>query len=139
MEQLDFHGSIPCRLKQRLFPTTSVLVSDVSDQSTPLGRGLLALPSSEYVLYLFDGMLDGEAPSEIFRRIHGDGGFDVFGMDLKRGGPMDNILDDEVYTCFLYQAMVGTMVGLAGGPNCRSWSILLQRLKTVKRGVWCVG
>lgn len=50
----------------------------------------------------------------------------VLGIDILRGGKRHDMLTDDLYAHLLQKAQEGELLALAGGPNFRTWSILLH-------------
>ena len=90
------------------------------------------LPSGSAV-FLYDGARDGKSTSEEFEARYPQYKGRVFSYDIQRGLDED-ILGSDLWSLLVYSMAYGRIDALLAGPNCRSWSVLRQRVKKPFKG-----
>jgi hypothetical protein len=73
-------------------------------------------------LSLYSGY--GGVAEELRKRV--EKGVRIVEVEKKRGGKQNDVLNDDSYKELISRAANGQIVGIIGGPNCKSWSILLH-------------
>ena len=114
-------SSVPQRLKARLLPTTTQSPKTLPEKSS---------------VFIYDGAEDGESTSEEFKKLCPDG--KIFGFDKCRSDDRDLLANDSdsLYNKLVLSAIAGNIDVIAGGPNCKSWSVLLlKKQKLCQRDV----
>ena len=75
------------------------------------------------VMDLYAGENSGFTFEKAWRQCGGEEKF-LLEVDLKRGPQHDMLPDDGLYAALVLAALQGKLLGVLGGPNCRSRSVL---------------
>ena len=84
--------------------------------------------SRKMVLVLYSGQRDETCLSRMSQTMYPESTLDFFDVDTQLD-PCHNILDDDFFWQLLEWAHRGQLHAIVGGPNCRTWSILLFQTK----------
>ena len=76
-----------------------------------------------FLLHLYAGENSGFTFEKAWRQCGGEEKF-LLEVDLKRGPQHDMLPDDGLYAALVLAALQGKLLGVLGGPNCRSRSVL---------------
>ena len=110
---------IPTRLQRRLEPPpVEVCEADAKFYNIPDGPIILALYAGKDDASALEAAIQQEAP---WLTSH------VHAIDVERDPKAHDMLDDKLYGLLYYKALRGEILGVVGGPNCRTWSILLHK------------
>ena len=99
--------------------TLDYMVRDLDDS---IPKGLLE-PGAH--VFLYDGVHDGESTAQELKKMNPDMGDRIYSFDTKNDKGHD--IFGPLWSILVHSAIQGRIRSLLGGPNCRSWSILLQR------------
>ena len=101
----------------------NVVSEPASDpKGIPLNRRRRNRMKRGFVLHLYAGEKDGYTLQRALKEVGGDT-TRLVEIDLKRGDNHD-MLSGPLYPSFLRAALDGNILGVVGGPNCRSRSVL---------------
>jgi hypothetical protein len=81
------------------------------------------MTESQSVVFLYNGRLDGESTAEEFNKLNPSE--KVVPYDICEDKDQDML--GPTYNMLMLSAIAGRMKGVVAGPNCKSWSVLLQR------------
>ena len=76
------------------------------------------------ILCLYAGKDDSSSTRSAFQTVAPHLWEDVLELDTERCLPYHDVLEDRNFQELLMKAAEGDLVGILGGPNCRTWSIL---------------
>ena len=100
-----------------------VVVAPAKDLSgLPLNRSRRRKLQEGFVVHLYAGVEEGYTLSRALKEVGGDK-TRLVEIDLKRGADHD-MMKDEVYAALMGAAFNGLVLGVVGGPNCRTRSVL---------------
>ncbi|CAJ1452728.1 unnamed protein product [Effrenium voratum] len=100
-----------------------VVVAPAKDLSgLPLNRSRRRKLQEGFVVHLYAGEEEGYTLSRALKEVGGDK-TRLVEIDLKRGADHD-MMKDEVYAALMGAAFNGLVLGVVGGPNCRTRSVL---------------
>jgi len=114
VEKSPVFRSVPERLRKKLIPKELT-------NCTPLPEGS--------IVFLYDGVQDhllGKSTSEEFKERNPSLSNKVVAYDIKQSRAQD--IHGRLYQQLLVSALLGRVSVLITGPNCRTWSILLNRV-----------
>ena len=112
---LDWMSTIPSRLRARL--------SKLTPTTAPADHGV---PQGPIVLLLYAGPDNHASLETSIQKIAPWLTPYVLAMDICRDKRHD-MLDANLYMHLLHKATQGDILGVTGGPNCRTWSVLTHR------------
>ena len=116
-----------------------VVVRPAKDLSgIPLNRSRRRKLLDGFVLHLYAGEDDGYTLGRALKEVGGDK-TRLVEIDVKRG-PRHDMMEDDLYASLMHAAMSGLILGVVGGPNCRTRSVLRHGLPNLdpeeKTQVW---
>ena len=105
--------SIPERLRAKMSPLSNV--PDIPD----------ILPENS-VVFLYDGEADDKSMRATYLKKWPQE-TNVFAFDIKQCSTHDML--GKLYDTLVTSAILGRITAVTAGPNCKSWTVLLQRIK----------
>ncbi len=112
---IGWNHTLPARLRERLIPRAPL--TTLADHGLPEGPIILCLYAGPDGHDAIDWAIQLEAPWLTHY---------VVAIDTRRNPRRHDVLSDDLYGHLAANARQGDMLALMGGPQCRTWSILLH-------------